>query len=74
MNKNIFQPWITNELKQSMCERDIIKSKAIHSKDPKDWFAFKKARNFVNSEIKHAKEIHYKYIHTYIFRVRSTLH
>ncbi len=36
-------PWITPELKRHMHERDILKIKAIRSKDIYDWAAFKKA-------------------------------
>ncbi len=52
-------PWITPELKRHMHERDILKIKAIRSKDIYDWAAFKKARNSVNNEIKFAKKAHY---------------
>ena len=52
-------PWITPELKRHMHERDILKIKAIQSKDIYDWAAFKKARNSVNNEIKFAKKAHY---------------
>ena len=52
-------PWITPELKRHMYERDILKIKAIRSKDIYDWAAFKKARNSVNNEIKFAKKAHY---------------
>ena len=38
-------------LKQHMRERDILKTKAIQSKDPKDCYVFKKARNCMNYEI-----------------------
>ena len=53
-------PWITAELKELMDQRDVLKIKAIQSKNPKDWSAFKKARNTVNNDIKRAKEEHYK--------------
>ena len=43
----------------SFHERDILKIKAIRSKDIYDWAAFKKARNSVNNEIKFAKKAHY---------------
>ena len=35
-------PWITAELKELMDQRDVLKYKAIQSKNPKDWSAFKK--------------------------------
>ena len=53
-------PWITTELKQLMHQRDVLKIKAIQSKNPQDWSAFKKARNTVNNDIKRAKEDNYK--------------
>jgi hypothetical protein len=43
----------------SFHERDILKIKAIRSKDIYDWAAFMKARNSVNNEIKFAKKAHY---------------
>ena len=52
-------PWTTPELKRHMHERDVLKIKAIQSKDIHDWAAFKKARNSVNNEIKLAKKAHY---------------
>ena len=39
-----------------MHERDIMKLKAIRSKNPQDWGEFKGLRNKVNSKIKIAKE------------------
>ena len=42
-----------------MHERDILKIKAIRSKDIYDWAAFKKARNSVNNEVKLAKKAYY---------------
>ena len=52
-------PWITPYLKQRMHDRDILKIKAFSSNDPADWHAFKRTRNIVNTEIKHAKEMYY---------------
>ena len=45
-------PWITRELKQRMHKRNILKIKAIRSNDISDWFAFKKIRNSVNTDVK----------------------
>jgi hypothetical protein len=53
-------PWITPELKQHMHKRDILKVKAIRSKVPNDWAAFKTFRNYVTNEIKLVKETHYQ--------------
>lgn len=44
-------PWITAELKVLMHRRDVLKIKAIQSKYPQDWSAFKKARITVNNDI-----------------------
>ena len=52
-------PWITPELKRRMHERDILRIKAIESKDIHDWAAFKKARNSVRNEIKLANKAYY---------------
>ena len=53
-------PWITSELKKRMHERDIMKLKAIRSKNPQDWGEFKRLRNKGNSNNKIAKESYYK--------------
>ena len=53
-------PWITPQLKKRMHDRNILKLKAIRSKNANDWLKFKKCRNSVNSEIKQAKEQYYK--------------
>ena len=54
-------PWITPQLKKRLHARDIRKLKATRSGDAHDWRNFKKIRNTVNSEIKRAKECHYKH-------------
>ena len=51
----LLQSW-----KKRMHERDIIKLKAIRSKNPRDWGEFKRLRNKVNCKIKIAKESYYK--------------
>ena len=48
-------PWINSNLKQEMHKRDVLKMKAIRSKEPSDWANFKKHRNYVNDQIKKAK-------------------
>ena len=53
-------PWIISELKKHMHERDIMKLKAIRSKNPQDLGEFKRLRNKVYSNIKIAKESYYK--------------
>lgn len=52
-------PWINSDLKKLMHQRDVLKIKAIRSKDANDWKIFKKYRNFVNSQIKITKQIYY---------------
>ena len=47
--------WINSNLKQEMHKRDVLKIKAIRSKEPSDWANFKKHRNYVNGQIKRAK-------------------
>ena len=52
-------PWITSELKKGMHNQNILKIKAIKSKDPFDWMQFKKQRDIVNNEIRIAKQSYY---------------
>ena len=37
--------WINSNLKHEMYNRDVLKMKAIRSKEPSDWVNFKKHRN-----------------------------
>ena len=60
IRSNKHSPWITASLKRSMRSRDVLKIKAINSKNPHDWALYKRARNEVNSEIKRAKQSHYQ--------------
>jgi len=53
-------PWITQQLKQRMHERNVLKLKAIRSNDPSDWRALKKCCNAVNNEVKLVKEMYYR--------------
>ena len=48
-------PWINSNLKQEMHKRDVLKMKAIRSKEPSHWANFKRRRNYVNGQIKKAK-------------------
>ena len=52
-------PWITSELKKRRHNRNILKIKAMKSKDHFDWMQLKKKRNIVNSEIRLAKKSYY---------------
>lgn len=46
--------------KKRVHERDIMKLKAIGSKNPQDWGEFKQLCNKVNSVVRIVKESHYK--------------
>lgn len=59
-------PWINSYLKDLMHHRDRLKSKAIKSKDSRDWSKFKKTRNRVNTEIRNAKKCYYNVLSTNI--------
>ena len=52
-------PWINSNLKKLMHKRDILILKAVHSKNPSDWREFRKHRNFVNSQVRIAKQSYY---------------
>ena len=52
-------PWITSNLRKPVHDRDVIKLKAIRSKNPHDWAEFKRLCNKVNGDIKIAKESYY---------------
>ena len=52
-------PRINTTVKKLMHERDILKIKAIRTREHRDWLKFKKHRNFVNNQIKAAKEEYY---------------
>lgn len=57
--KNRKLPWITNEIRQQMYNRDHLKKRAISSNDPQTWHQFKLARNRINTNIKKAKRTHF---------------
>lgn len=48
-------PWITNEVKKKMYERDFLKKKAEKTGDDEIWKKYKKVRNSVNNATKVAK-------------------
>ena len=52
-------PWINTTVKKLMHERDILRIKAIRTREHRDWLKFKKHRNFVNNQIEAAKEEYY---------------
>ena len=54
-------PWITTDLQEGMCDRDVVKLKAIKSNDPHDWAVYKRLRirNEINGEVKSTKASYY---------------
>ena len=52
-------PWINNDLKKIMYQRDRLKKKASITKNPEDWNNCKKMRNQVNNAIKNAIRSYY---------------
>ena len=52
-------PWINSNLEQELHKRDVLKMKAIRSKEPSDCAIFKKHRNYVNGQIKRGKVTYY---------------
>ena len=52
-------PWVTNDLKHLMFNRDYLKKRAISSRDPEKWCEYRHARNQVNNEIKKAKRLYF---------------
>ena len=53
-------PWITPQLKKRMHYKDVLKVKAIRSRNACDWLMFKKFHNAISNEIKQAKEQFFK--------------
>ena len=58
---NKSSPWVTNELKRLMYERDYLKKQAISSGDPSIWCQYRQVRNHTNNEIKKAKRLYFRY-------------
>ena len=52
-------PWITNELRQRIRNRDFLKKKANLSNDPQFWQQYKHTRNRINNEIKGVKRTYF---------------
>ena len=48
-------PWITDNLRDKMRKRDLLKSKAASTNDPLSWERYKRARNHTNTDIRKAK-------------------
>ena len=52
-------PWITKQLLLSKRSKNLLKKKALKSKDENDWLTFKSARNSHNKLIKSSIRHHY---------------
>ena len=46
---------LTKEIISLMRKRDVLKQKAINTKEPFDWIEYKRARNTTNNAIKQTK-------------------
>lgn len=58
--RNKKSPWLNAKIKQSMVERNKLKSMAIKTNATEDWLNYKKSKNCVNNEIKKAKTQYYQ--------------
>ena len=50
-----FAAWLSEDLKLSMAERDVLQEKAVASQLEKDWINYRKIRNKVNRSVKMEK-------------------
>ena len=52
-------PWITNDLRRQIFNRDYLKKKAVSINDPEAWGQYRQARNQINNAIKKAKRAYF---------------
>ena len=52
-------PWMTSDLKNTMCDQDVHHTKAIKTNSKYHWEMYKKMKNFVNKEVKKCKAEYY---------------
>ena len=52
-------PWITNDLRRQIFNRDYLKKKAVSINDPEAWDQYRQARNQTNNAIKKAKRTYF---------------
>ena len=52
-------PWITNDLRRQIFNRDYLKKKAVSINDPEAWDQYRQARNHTNNAIKKAKRAYF---------------
>ena len=57
--KNRKSPWITNDLRHRIFNRDYLKKKATRSNDSEIWNQYKHARNQINNDIKKTKRAYF---------------
>ena len=55
-----WKPWITNDLKELMAERDYALRVAKRSGNQEQWNEYRRLKNFTNRKIKSAEALHYK--------------
>ena len=58
--KHASKPWITNDLKELMAERDYALRVAKRSGNQEQWNEYRRLKNFTNRKIKSAEALHYK--------------
>ena len=58
--KHASKPWITNDLKELMAERDYALRVAKRSGNQEQWNEYRRLKNFTNRKIKSAETLHYK--------------
>jgi len=59
-SKQASKPWITNDLKELMAERDYALRVAKRSGNQEQWNEYRRLKNFTNRKIKSAEALHYK--------------
>lgn len=57
--RNKRSPWLSTYIRELIVKRNKLKKQAILNNSPESWIEFKKFRNFVNNEIRQAKENYY---------------
>ena len=49
-------PWLSEDIKKLIWERDRLNGKAVYANEQNDWFNFKTAKNLVNYKIRDSKK------------------
>lgn len=58
--RSTYAPWLDEEIKHLMSNRDTLKCAAVKSGDPSDWSVYRTARNMVTKMNRHKKKIYYQ--------------